>query len=782
MRCLRLLAAGALFAAALNPRVEVDAAIDGVVHDPVGGHYYKLSTESTTWFNAKARAEELGGYLACITSAAENSFVFNSVAGTSQAYLGGTDEEVEGTWKWISGEAWSYTAWGPGEPNNVNNEDHLHYRTDGAWNDVPGTSSYRYVIEWDTDPNGPPEAPGNLTVTGATDQRVDLTWSDLSLRETNHEVERATAGGSFTRIATLGANVTSYADTTVFGGTTYSYRVRATGSAGPSDYSNTAVVTTPPPTVTGLLGTVVSNTRVELLWTDVASGVTGVEVERGAGCPGANFVLLTTLPPEARSYSDPTAVPETTYAYRTRTVGAEGGKSGYTPPVCVTTPPANPFGLGLVAPTDTRVVVGWTDSSTAETGFEVLRGNGQPGTDFQTLATVGANVTAYTDDTVRPETTYAYRVRATNDDGWSEWTPDGHVTTPPFAPSGAVAAPLSPSRVRVTWQDNSALETGFEVWRARMPAGAFVQVGSPGADVTEFEDRTATQEANYLYRVASVGAAGRSGWSVTTESGTPAMLVVRKAVVKRAKGKPPTLTATGEFDVGRLGFTYTAAATVGIGDTSVAVPNFQAKGKSYLHTAAGVKLQLVPAGSQSSRVRFKFVLEGEAVAALGPDGGLTLSYQSGAFRAVGTVQLAGDAFQPPRRGHLGDPSFHVLSLGAALKPGAKDSLNLKAAFHAEGGVPDTAPEFVVRLGFFEFVAKADQFKRSGDKWTFTQQVFGTRKVTLDYQRGLATVALRGVELGHHPKGAANVPLEVEFGDVWFADSPVMSSTGRALKY
>ncbi len=103
------------------------------------------------------------GHLAVITSAAENTFVDGIVPGT--AWLGGSDATVEGEWRWTSGpeagqQFWqgghtgntvggSYAHWGGGEPNNSGNEDYVHMRADGFWNDQKGTTSYNYVIEWD---------------------------------------------------------------------------------------------------------------------------------------------------------------------------------------------------------------------------------------------------------------------------------------------------------------------------------------------------------------------------------------------------------------------------------------------------------------------------------------------------------------------------------------------------------------------------------------------------------------------------------------------------------
>ena len=91
-----------------------------------------------------------------------------------------------------------------------------------------------------------PAAPSNLTATlPAGNGRVNLAWADNSATETGFEVERSTSATSgFTRIATVGANVTTFADTTVPRRTTLFYRVRAVNNVGASGYSNTASVTT----------------------------------------------------------------------------------------------------------------------------------------------------------------------------------------------------------------------------------------------------------------------------------------------------------------------------------------------------------------------------------------------------------------------------------------------------------------------------------------------------------------------------------------------------------
>jgi hypothetical protein len=74
--------------------------------------------------------------------------------------------------------------------------------------------------------------------------RIDLAWTDNSTNETGFSIERSPAGaGSWTQIATVGTNVTSYQNTGLSQVTAYDYRVRAYNS-GNSGYSNTASATT----------------------------------------------------------------------------------------------------------------------------------------------------------------------------------------------------------------------------------------------------------------------------------------------------------------------------------------------------------------------------------------------------------------------------------------------------------------------------------------------------------------------------------------------------------
>ena len=125
-----------------------DAAASGVFN----GHRYDVMVngEGVAWTDARDRAVSMGGYLACITSAEEDAFVFGlakSITGTfvvgSGPFLGGyqasNGSAPNASWSWVTGEPFTYAAWLPGNPSNDSGlEDYLHYKDNlnPNWNDV----------------------------------------------------------------------------------------------------------------------------------------------------------------------------------------------------------------------------------------------------------------------------------------------------------------------------------------------------------------------------------------------------------------------------------------------------------------------------------------------------------------------------------------------------------------------------------------------------------------------------------------------------------------------
>lgn len=100
------------------------------------------------WHEAKIYCEQQGGHLATLSTQSEYNTIKNMMQGTdfTQTFLGATDEENEGVWKWITRESWSYTNWNTNEPNNCDgNENYLALNNSGldfTWNDIANFCEY----------------------------------------------------------------------------------------------------------------------------------------------------------------------------------------------------------------------------------------------------------------------------------------------------------------------------------------------------------------------------------------------------------------------------------------------------------------------------------------------------------------------------------------------------------------------------------------------------------------------------------------------------------------
>ena len=125
------------------------------------GNTYACIDKPMTWKEAEEYCEILGGHLATITSAEEQKFISEIVLAKPQKgyyWLGGTDENSEGNWEWVTGEEWSYTNWSWGQPDNMSGiENYLHlYTSNKTWNDmvldggnVYHKENYGIICEWE---------------------------------------------------------------------------------------------------------------------------------------------------------------------------------------------------------------------------------------------------------------------------------------------------------------------------------------------------------------------------------------------------------------------------------------------------------------------------------------------------------------------------------------------------------------------------------------------------------------------------------------------------------
>jgi hypothetical protein len=111
-------------------------------------HAYVIVSQPVTWAAARDDCAARGGHLATITSAEEQSFI---VRESSQAlWIGGSDLEQEGTFRWVTGEPFAFTAWVAREPDDYNGQsDCVNLGLDKGWHDRICDEPNPYVCEFD---------------------------------------------------------------------------------------------------------------------------------------------------------------------------------------------------------------------------------------------------------------------------------------------------------------------------------------------------------------------------------------------------------------------------------------------------------------------------------------------------------------------------------------------------------------------------------------------------------------------------------------------------------
>ena len=87
--------------------------------------------------------------------------------------------------------------------------------------------------------------------------------------------------------------------------------------------------------------------------------------------------------------------------------------------------------------------------------------------------------------------------------------------TPPAAPSNLTANAGVIGQISLSWTDNSANETSFNVERSTSATSGFVVIGDLAPNTISFFDSTVGRRITYFYRVRALNAAGASAYSAT---------------------------------------------------------------------------------------------------------------------------------------------------------------------------------------------------------------------------------------------------------------------------
>ncbi|HEY9063141.1 MAG TPA: S-layer homology domain-containing protein [Pseudobacteroides sp.] len=353
-----------------------------------------------------------------------------------------------------------------------------------------------------------PAAPKDLTGQFSSNTSVSLSWTNDVGNDSLLKIEKRVGSGSYAEIAMLPKDSASYTDTfSVDLNQDYYYRIIAFDSDNNKDVGSEYRITAALPSAPMSLSLyTLSDTRINLSWTDTSANETGFIIERKTGTGG--FVQLGTTAANSTTYEDNAVSSSNTYTYR---VWANNhlGKSVLASNEVSVAPNSvkAPNFLEAAVMSSTAVRLTWTYAASNSYTTVIERKAGASGS-WVRLYDAAPNILSYSDSTVQPNTRYFYRIRAkTGQYVYSNAYPaddTGKEAYTVFSPLNLSL--VNSSRIDLAWTDFVSGEVGFAVER-KIDSGSFEQISVVEANKASYTDFTVTNGHVYTYRILLMNSA-----------------------------------------------------------------------------------------------------------------------------------------------------------------------------------------------------------------------------------------------------------------------------------
>jgi len=365
-------------------------------------------------------------------------------------------------------------------------------------------------------------APANLTGTALGMNQIKLTWQDRSTRETRFKIERKNTGDQyFAHLVYIDSNKTEYTDRyNMYSGGSYTYRVAATNKTNISEWSNEVDVITlsenisTPANLTAKLNSLKKS--VKLTWSDYNNSSVEAKIERKS--LGGTYTQVASIPAELKLFEDSLITMGNYYTYRVRILTGQGNYSLYSNEASIAVPviaPNAPGELELYKFSEYLFNLRWKDNSNDEDGFQLWRSDGSI-TNFRIVKQLAPNATSINEEITNSSIIYYYKIRAYRDTLFSEFSnlinSTGGSGLYPRPGDFSVKA-LCPSKVQITWKDNTADELGFRIER-RTSWTTFNQIALLPPNSQSFIDESGLSAGiEFIYRIQVFSSTQESDWS-----------------------------------------------------------------------------------------------------------------------------------------------------------------------------------------------------------------------------------------------------------------------------
>ena len=103
-----------------------------------GSHCYYWSTFRMNWTAAEKFCQNKSSHLASVTSRSTSDYISKKFSRRRfHVWIGGTDQDKEGLWKWTDLSPWNFADWEDGSPPDHNEEHNCLLQSRWGWDDVP---------------------------------------------------------------------------------------------------------------------------------------------------------------------------------------------------------------------------------------------------------------------------------------------------------------------------------------------------------------------------------------------------------------------------------------------------------------------------------------------------------------------------------------------------------------------------------------------------------------------------------------------------------------------
>ncbi|XP_052423960.1 C-type lectin domain family 4 member M-like isoform X1 [Carassius gibelio] len=108
--------------------------------------FYYISSETKSWTESRRHCTERGADLVIINNTEKQKTVDKMQDGKTGFWIGLTDSEEEGNWKWVDGSALNSGLWGSGQPNGRTSENCAVSYSSG-FHDYPCNTNFKWICE-----------------------------------------------------------------------------------------------------------------------------------------------------------------------------------------------------------------------------------------------------------------------------------------------------------------------------------------------------------------------------------------------------------------------------------------------------------------------------------------------------------------------------------------------------------------------------------------------------------------------------------------------------------